>query len=63
MMTLAIERCFSEPSVRAILVDPLASNDRARRFYERVGFRFVENRSFGDDNCAVYRLERENWQP
>ena len=62
MMTLAIERCFSEPSVRAILIDPLESNDRARRFYERLGFRFVENRSFGDDDCAVYRLERGDWQ-
>lgn len=62
IMTLAIERCFSEPSVRAILIDPLESNDRARRFYERLGFRFVENRSFGDDDCAVYRLERRDWQ-
>jgi aminoglycoside 6'-N-acetyltransferase len=62
MMTLAIERCFSEPSVRAILIDPLESNDRARRFYERLGFRFVENRRFGDDDCAVYRLERGDWR-
>ena len=58
MMTLAIERCFSEPSVQAILIDPLASNTRARRFYERLGFQFVEDRRFGDDDCAVYRLER-----
>ncbi|MCG8554915.1 MAG: acetyltransferase [Proteobacteria bacterium] len=62
MMRLAIDRCFADPAVGAILIDPMASNDRARRFYERLGFRFVENRSFGDDDCAVYRLERGDWQ-
>lgn len=61
MMTLAIVRCFSEPSVRAILINPLESNDRVRRFYERLGFRFVENRSFGDDDCAIYQLDRLSW--
>ena len=61
MMRLAIDRCFADPTVGGILIDPMASNDRARRFYERLGFRFVENRSFGDDDCAVYRLERGDW--
>jgi aminoglycoside 6'-N-acetyltransferase len=58
MMRLALRRCFAEPSVEAVLVDPLASNTRAHRFYERVGFRFVEERRFGEDDCLVYRLER-----
>jgi aminoglycoside 6'-N-acetyltransferase len=62
MMRMAIERCFTDPSVHAILIDPMASNARARRFYERLGFRFVEDRRFGDDDCAVYRLVRSNWQ-
>lgn len=61
MMTAAIERCFEHPSVQAILIDPLASNARARRFYERLGFRFVEVRRFGDDDCAVYGLDRVSW--
>ena len=61
MMRMAIDRCFSEASVEAILIDPLASNLRARRFYERLGFCFVENRRFGDDDCAVYRLQRGRW--
>ena len=26
--------------------------------YERLGFRFVERRRFGGDECCVYRLER-----
>jgi aminoglycoside 6'-N-acetyltransferase len=58
MMRLALARCFADPSVTAVLVDPLASNTRAHRFYERLGFRFVEHRRFGDDECCVYRLER-----
>lgn len=60
MMRMAIDRCFADPSVDGIFIDPMASNARARRFYERLGFRFVENHRFGDDDCAVYRLAREN---
>lgn len=63
MMQLALERCFADPRVEAVLIDPLASNVRARRFYERIGFRFVEFRRFGQDDCAVYRLSREDWRP
>jgi aminoglycoside 6'-N-acetyltransferase len=58
MMQQAIERCFADPSVKAILVDPLEGNERAHRFYERLGFEFVVNRSFGDDHCYVYRRSR-----
>lgn len=61
MMHLAITRCFSNPTVGAILVDPLASNGRAHRFYERLGFQFEEFRQFGADECRVYRLTRESW--
>jgi aminoglycoside 6'-N-acetyltransferase len=61
LMRLVLERCFADPSVHAVLVDPLASNVRAHRFYERLGFRFVERRTFGLDDCCVYRLERDEW--
>ena len=61
MMELALARCFAAPEVTAVLIDPLASNTRARRFYERLGFTFVEDRRFGDDDCAVYRLDRATW--
>jgi aminoglycoside 6'-N-acetyltransferase len=61
MMRLALERCFADHAIKAVLVDPLAGNVRARRFYERLGFRLVERRLFGSDNCIVYRLEREVW--
>jgi aminoglycoside 6'-N-acetyltransferase len=60
MMRLALERCFADPSVTAVLIDPLAANTRAHRFYERLGFRFVERRRFGNDHCFVYRLDRAN---
>ena len=61
MMQMAISRCFADLTVTAILVDPLASNTRAHRFYERLGFRFIDHRSFGEDDCFVYRLERSDY--
>jgi aminoglycoside 6'-N-acetyltransferase len=61
MMQLALERCFSAPHVEAVLTDPLVTNTRSHRFYERLGFRFVERRWFGQDECAVYRLERRDY--
>jgi aminoglycoside 6'-N-acetyltransferase len=61
-MRLAIARCFAPPEVTAILIDPLASNTRARHFYERLGFVAVGPRRFGTDDCVVYRLERDDWE-
>ncbi|MCA0269258.1 MAG: acetyltransferase [Bacteroidetes bacterium] len=58
MLRLAVERCFADPTVHTILLDPLESNDRACRFYEREGFRIVGPRRFGEDDCLVYRLDR-----
>lgn len=62
MMTLALDRCFADPAVKAVLIDPLASNIRAHRFYERLGFVVVERRTFGSDDCLVCRLTREDWR-
>lgn len=62
MMQLALARCFAEPAVTAVLVDPLVSNQRAHRFYERLGFRRRDRRQFGLDDCYVYRLDRSGWQ-
>jgi len=62
MMQLALARCFADPAVTAVLIDPLASNERALRFYARLGFRFVERRRFGADDCAVHRLARTEWR-
>jgi len=61
MMHSALLRCFMHHAVIAVIVDPLFGNMRARKFYERLGFVFVERRMFGDDDTAVYRLERDEW--
>lgn len=59
MMTQAIARCFADPAIEAIVIDPLASNTAAHRFYRRLGFHADERRTFGDDECLVHRLNRE----
>lgn len=59
---LALDRCFRVPDVTAVVIDPLASNLAARRFYERLGFEEVGPRRFGEDDCVVYRMNRANWQ-
>ncbi|GAB5527007.1 MAG: GNAT family N-acetyltransferase [Roseivirga sp.] len=61
MMQLAIERCFAPSEVTKILIDPLASNVKAHRFYERLGFAFVEERSFEGTACFVYELLKRDW--
>lgn len=58
IMRLALSRCFRPPEVDAVLVDPLAGNTRAHRFYRRLGFEFVQRRRFGEDDCLIYRLTR-----
>jgi len=58
IMRQVISRCFADPSVKAILVDPLAENTRAHRFYEKLGFKVIAPRRFGEDDCIVYRLDR-----
>lgn len=62
MMELALTRCFEAPDVTAVVIDPLASNRDAHRFYERLGFTPVGPRRFGEDDCLVLRLERADWQ-
>ena len=62
MMTQAIDACFAASEVTAIVIDPLASNADAHRFYQRLGFRPVERRLFGADDCLVHRLERAEWE-
>lgn len=61
MMNLAIGRCFTDEKVTAILIDPLETNTAAIRFYERIGFQFVETRDFDGSICSVMRLEKKKW--
>jgi aminoglycoside 6'-N-acetyltransferase len=62
IMRRALARCFGSPGVEAVVIDPLASNAAARRFYERCGFAFMEERVFENEVCAVHRLERGAWE-
>lgn len=62
MMRTALARCFARAHVRRVLVDPLAGNLRAHRFYERCGFERVGARQLGGEDCIVYQVRRERWQ-
>ncbi|HEV2081473.1 MAG TPA: GNAT family N-acetyltransferase [Brevundimonas sp.] len=62
MMAQMLDRCFAQPQVKAVVIDPLNSNVAAHRFYRRLGFRDEGRRMFGDDDCLVMRLERDAWE-
>ena len=62
MMRIAFQLCFADSNVTAIIIDPLASNVRAHRFYQRLGFKPVGRRQFDDDDCLVHELTREDWR-
>jgi aminoglycoside 6'-N-acetyltransferase len=62
MMRRALQLCFADLAIEAIVIDPLASNTRAHIFYQRLGFEPQALRRFGDDDCLVHRLTRETWQ-
>ncbi len=62
MMRLAFLKCFAPPEVSAILIDPLASNERAHKFYERIGFEFFDYRELDGDLCKIYELTRQRWE-
>lgn len=61
MMRQALDRCFSSQSVHEVLIDPLETNKKAIRFYKKTGFRYVEKRQFGNDECEVYSITRKEW--
>lgn len=61
MMKLALNKCFENKEVTQVLVDPLANNPKAIKFYEHLGFKFLENRTWDNVNCAVYGLSREDF--
>jgi aminoglycoside 6'-N-acetyltransferase len=58
MMKLAIQQCFQDQMVDGILIDPLKSNTKAHKFYERLGFKFLEEKNLDESLCFVYELKR-----
>lgn len=61
MMKSALKLCFADKNVEAVIIDPLKSNVDAIRFYQRLGFKWIEDKFFGDDHTAVHRIERSDW--
>ncbi|MCR9131494.1 MAG: acetyltransferase [bacterium] len=62
MMHTALKLCFENSDVQAVLIDPLTANKRAIQFYEQIGFRHIETKMFGDDECYVMRIDRQDFQ-
>lgn len=62
MMNLALDLCFANDGVNAVLIDPLENNKKAHRFYERMGFEFIEKRDFYGSDCFVYQFTRKTWK-
>jgi aminoglycoside 6'-N-acetyltransferase len=62
IMQQSLARCFLDPEVHTVLIDPLASNVRAIKFYERLGFKYLEDRQFADSDCKVYSMSREDYE-
>lgn len=58
MMRQALERCFDVHGASRVFIDPLQSNSRAIAFYRRLGFREIEPRRFGNDDCLVMAISR-----
>ena len=58
--------CVKNENVNGILIDPLTSNTKAIKFYENLGFEYMEDRTFGEgdeqDHCKVYFLSRKKWE-
>lgn len=62
IMKSVLDRCFSHPNVRSIIIDPLLSNIEAIRFYERFGFCFLKERVFDNHLCGIYKLPRTDYE-
>ena len=61
VMTATLDRCFGDHGAAVVLIDPLISNERAIRFYRRLGFESIGERWFDDDHCDVHRIDRAAW--
>jgi len=62
MMQMAMRKCFEPPQVKAIIIDPLVTNKRAQRFYQRLGFRYQGDQLVQGDWIALHRIERQQWE-
>ena len=51
---------FGDPNVTGVIIDPMADNCAAHRFYQRLGFQPIGIRYFGPDRCLVHRMYRSD---
>lgn len=58
IMHLALDRCVTVHGATAVLVDPLASNIDAHRFYRACGLGLMGERVLDGDRCLVHRWTR-----
>ena len=58
IMEMAMDICFSDPMVEAIVIDPLSSNLRAIQFYKRLGFEHLEDRIMQGEEIYVMIRKR-----
>jgi aminoglycoside 6'-N-acetyltransferase len=61
IMELVLDKCFEKEEVKGVYIDPLSINLRAIKFYQKLGFEFIENRNFGEDNCDVYFISKQKY--
>lgn len=62
MMKIAMQKCFECTQVKAIIIDPLVTNKRAQRFYQRLGFKYQGDKLIQGDWIALHRIERQQWE-
>ena len=62
MMRLAFSRSFADSRVQAVIIDPLKSNIRAIKFYNRLGFEYIGDKTFGTTDCETYQMTRRKWE-
>lgn len=58
MMAWMLRRCFAASDVHTVLIDPLESNVRAHRFYQRLGFSPIGRRRLEGLDCLIHALDR-----
>ena len=55
LLLASLERRATDLGYTELIVDPLATNTGARRFYERAGFREAEHKTLGRYDIIIYR--------
>lgn len=52
---------FGNTNVTSVIIDPMADNYAAHRFYQRLGFVPIGIRYFGPDRCLIHRMNRTEY--